>query len=44
MKNHFKGKLKEYNINLEIIDLGLKYFDLDGGIYFWPKEEFQLKI
>ena len=43
-ENHFKGKLKEYNINLETIDLGLKYFGFRCGIYFWPKEEFQLKI
>ena len=32
--NHFEGKLKEYNIKLETLDLGLKYFGLDGGIYY----------
>ena len=29
--NHFNGKLKEYNIELETIDLGLKYF----GFRWW---------
>ena len=29
--NHFKGKLKEYNIELETLDLGLKYF----GFRWW---------
>ncbi len=30
-KNHFVGKLKEYNINIETLDLGLKYF----GFRWW---------
>ena len=30
-KNHFNGKLKEYNINLETVDLDLKYF----GFRWW---------
>ncbi len=29
--NHFNGKLKEYNIKLETLDLGLKYF----GFRWW---------
>ena len=29
--NHFNGKLKEYNIKLETVDLGLKYF----GFRWW---------
>ena len=29
--NHFKGKLKEYSIELETLDLGLKYF----GFRWW---------
>ena len=29
--NHFNGKLKEYNIQLETVDLGLKYF----GFRWW---------
>ena len=30
-KNHFEGKLKEYDIRLETFDLGLKYF----GFRWW---------
>ena len=30
-ENHFNGKLKEYNIKLETLDLGLKYF----GFRWW---------
>ena len=30
-KNHFKGQLKEYNIDLETVDLNLKYF----GFRWW---------
>ena len=30
-ENHFRGKLKEYNIDLETVDLGLKYF----GFRWW---------
>ena len=30
-ENHFMGKLKEYNIKLETVDLGLKYF----GFRWW---------
>ncbi len=30
-ENHYIGKLKEYNINLETVDLGLKYF----GFRWW---------
>ena len=30
-QNHFNGRLKEYNINLETVDLGLKYF----GFRWW---------
>ena len=29
--NHFNGRLKEYNIKLETLDLGLKYF----GFRWW---------
>ena len=29
--NHFKGKLKEFNISIETVDLGLKYF----GFRWW---------
>ncbi len=30
-ENHFKGKLKEFNINIKTLDLGLKYF----GFRWW---------
>ena len=30
-ENHFSGKLKDYNIELETVDLGLKYF----GFRWW---------
>ena len=30
-QNHFNGKLKDYNINLETVDFGLKYF----GFRWW---------
>ena len=30
-ENHFNGKLKEFNINIETVDLGLKYF----GFRWW---------
>ena len=29
--NHFNGKLREYNISLETVDLGIKYF----GFRWW---------
>ena len=32
--NHFKGKLKEYNINMNTLDLDLKYF---GGSHLTLK-------
>ena len=35
--NHFNQRLKEYNIELETFDLGLKYFVLDGGIFYLLK-------
>ena len=37
-ENHFKGKLKEYNINLETIDLGLKYFGFRWWHLFFAKK------
>jgi len=30
-ENHFKGKLKEFNINIKTLDLGIKYF----GFRWW---------
>ena len=36
-ENHFNGKLKEYNINLETVDLGLKYFGFRWWHLFFAK-------
>ena len=36
-QNHFKDKLKEYNIDIETVDLDLKYFDLDSGTILTKK-------
>ena len=35
--NHFSGKLKEYNIQLESVDLGLKYFGFRWWHFFFAK-------
>ena len=37
--NHFLGKLKEYNISLETIDLGLKYFGFRWWHFFYAKKK-----
>ena len=42
-ENHFKGKLKEYNINLETIDLGLKYFGFRWWHLFLAKRRISAK-
>ena len=42
-ENHFIGKLKDYNINLETLDLDLNILVLDGGTYLLLKKG-QLKI
>ncbi|MDA9703785.1 lipopolysaccharide heptosyltransferase family protein [Candidatus Pelagibacter bacterium] len=39
-KNHFKGKLKEYNIKLETLDLGLKYFGFRWWHLFFTRQRF----
>ncbi len=36
--NHFKGSLKEYDINLETVDLGLKYFGFRWWHLFFAKK------
>ena len=36
-QNHFNGKLKEYNIELETFDLGLKYFGFRWWHFFFSK-------
>ena len=37
-ENHFIGKLKEYNIRLATLDLGLNYFGLRWWHYLFAKE------
>ena len=39
-ENHFNGKLKEYNIKLETLDLGLKYFGFRWWHLFFTKQKF----
>ena len=38
--NHFKGKLKEYNINMNTLDLDLKYFGFRWWHYLFVKKNF----
>ena len=42
-QNHFEGKLKEYNINIETLDLNLKYFGFRWWHYFYVKKNFKAK-
>ncbi len=42
-ENHFKGKLKEYNINLENLDLNLNYFGFRWWHYLIAKKQFLKK-
>ena len=42
-KNHFNGKLKEYNISLETVDLNLKYFGFRWWHLFFCKEHISEK-
>ena len=39
-QNHFEGKLKEYNINIETLDLNLKYFGFRWWHFFYVKKNF----
>ena len=39
-ENHFNGKLKEYNIKLETLDLGLKYFGFRWWHLFLTRQKF----
>ena len=44
-ENHYLGKLKEYNINVKTLDLGLKYFGFRWWHLFSVKKQFlKLKI
>ena len=42
-ENHFKGKLKEYKIDLETVDLGLKYFGFRWWHIFFVRKRFSEK-
>ena len=39
-ENHFQGKLKEFNINLNTLNLGLKYYGFRWWHYFFTKKKF----
>jgi len=41
--NHFEGKLKEYNINIETLDLNLKYFGFRWWHYLYAKKNYNAK-
>ena len=40
-ENHFKGKLKEYNIKIKTLDLKLRYFGFRWWHYFRAKNNFE---
>jgi len=42
-QNHFKGRLKEYNINIETLDLNLKYFGFRWWHFLFAKKNFNIK-
>ena len=42
-ENHFEGKLKEYNLKIETLDLNLKYFGFRWWHYFYAKKNFNAK-
>ncbi len=39
-QNHFEGKLKEYNVNVETLDLNLKYFGFRWWHFLFVKKNF----
>ena len=39
-QNHFEGKLKEYNLKIENLDLNLKYFGFRWWHYLYSKKNF----
>ena len=41
--NHFEGKLKEYNINVETLELNLKYFGFRWWHLLFVKRNFNIK-
>ena len=42
-QNHFEGKLKEYGINIETLDLNLKYFGFRWWHFLYAKRNFYAK-
>ena len=42
-QNHFKGKLKEYNLRIESLDLNLEYFGFRWWHYLYAKKKFVIK-
>ena len=42
-QNHFEGKLKEYNLKIETLDLNLKYFGFRWWHYLYAKKNFNAK-
>ncbi len=42
-QNHFEGKLKEYNIKIETLDLNMKYFGFRWWHYLYVKKNFNIK-
>ena len=42
-QNHFKGKLKEYNLKIESLDLDLEYFGFRWWHYLYAKKKFIIK-
>ena len=39
-QNHFQGKLKEFNINIKTLDLGLKYFGFRWWHFLFAKKKY----
>ena len=42
-ENHFQGKLKEFNINIQTLDLNLKYFGFRWWHFIFVKSRFKKK-
>ena len=42
-QNHFEGKLKEYNLNIETLNLDLRYFGFRWWHYLYAKKNFNTK-
>ena len=42
--NHFQDKLKEFNIKLKTLELGLKYFGFRWWHLFFVKKNYKKKI